>query len=63
MPRKSRHTKSTHIPPPEVRAFLAEVGEVVREYLEAKRRSGTIMADTNDEGAHDDESGRILPGE
>ena len=59
MPRKARHTKSVPAPPPEIIGFLAEVGEVVREYLEAKRRAERTMLDNADDGAHDDESGGI----
>ena len=63
MPRKIRHTKSTPLPPPEIRGFLAQVGEVLLEHLEAKRHSETIMRETTDKGAIDDESGGLLPGQ
>ncbi len=59
MPRKAKHTKPAALPPPEIMGLLAEVGEVVREYLEAKRRSERTMLDNDDDGAHDDESGGI----
>ena len=59
MPRKTKHRKPAALPPQEIWGFLAEVGEVVREYLEAKRRSERTMLDNPDDGAHDDESGGI----
>ena len=59
MPRKPKNDKPAALPPPEIRGFLAEVGEVLREHLEAKRRWEHIMLDSADDGAHDDESGGI----
>jgi len=63
MPRKTRHIKAVPPPPAEIRGFLAEVGEVLREQLAERRNSsGTVPEDVHD-GANDDESGRILPSE
>ena len=52
--------------PPEVRIFLAELGEAVKEYLEKRRRGG--VGDDRGEAGEDgdgdrDESSGILPGE
>ena len=64
MPCKTRHTKAVPPPPPEIKGFLAEVGEVLREQLAEKRGggSGAVPKDAH-EGANDDESGGILPSE
>lgn len=64
MPRKTRHTKAVPPPPAEIKGSLAVVGEVVREFLAEKRGggSGTVPEEVHD-GANDDESGGILPGE
>ena len=59
MPRKTKHSKPAALPPQEIRGLLAEVGEVLREYLEAKRRSESTVPDNAGDGAHDDESSGI----
>ena len=48
--------------PPEVRIFLAELGEAVKEYLERQRRERVIDGTGGSEGDRDESSG-ILPGE
>ena len=60
MPRKTRHTKSVPNPPPDIRGFLVEVGEVVREILESRRSPSIMPVDTNP-GEDEDESSGILP--
>ena len=51
------HTKRM---PHEVRVFLSEVGEAVRDYLETKHRQSRTMKEGKLEGAGKDESSRVL---
>ena len=48
--------------PPEVRIFLAELGEAVKEYLEQQRRERNKDGTGEAEGGRDESSG-IFPGE
>lgn len=49
--------------PPELRVFLAEVGEAVKELLETKHKESRRMQEKMKEGDQKNESSRILPGQ
>ena len=46
--------------PHEVRVFLSEVGEAVRDYLETKHRQSRKMGEEDQLGVQVNESSRIL---
>lgn len=49
--------------PPDLRVFLFEVGEAVREYLETKHKESRKMQDITKDSEESDESSRLLPGQ
>lgn len=48
--------------PPDLRVFLAEVGEAVKEYLETKHKESRRIQGTPEDGEEGDESSRLLSG-
>lgn len=49
--------------PPDLRAFLREVGEAVTEYLETKHKESRKIGAMPKDGEKRDESSRLLPGQ
>ena len=49
--------------PPELRVFLAEIGEAVKEILETKHKESRKMQKSLKEGDEKNESSWILPGQ
>lgn len=47
--------------PPDLRVFLTEVGEAVKEYLETKHKETRKMEAFSKGGEDNDESSRIFP--
>lgn len=47
--------------PPDLRVFLTEVGEAVKEYLETKHKESRKMEELQEGGEENDESSRLLP--
>lgn len=47
--------------PSDLRVFLTEVGEAVKEYLETKRRESSKMETLTKGGEDNDESSRLFP--
>ena len=47
--------------PPDLRVFLAEVGEAVKEYLETKHKESRKIQELSRDGEGNDESSRIFP--
>ena len=58
--RKMRTTKDRSELHTDIKVFLEEIGEVVKEYLETKHKEGRKIPDPAEDGEDDNESRRIL---
>ena len=61
--RTMRKTKDRSEPHSEIKVFLEEIGEVVKEYLETKHKERRKIPDLTEGGEDDNESRRLLQSE